>query len=284
MYRKIMIFIFITTVCSGCKVQEKKVQENVLPPVEQQVSGFRVSHRSGRGQQGVRWELEGSSAKFIAGNIVLLDTIIATAYSEEGFVKVVADEGKIDRNTNNLELRKNVKAHTSDGVNLYTDSLNWIEESKTITTKDVVSVEKENIKAIGKGAIAEVSLKQVQLKEDVKLEVKSGAQEEQGQPALQPTIITCTGPLDVDFQKSIAVFNENVHVIDHRGELFADTVEVFFDPQNRKILKIIAKGNVRLKEGENELFGDKGIYDTDTGKITITGEKQRPKLIFYPGE
>jgi len=47
------------------------------------------------------------------------------------------------------------------------------------------------------------------------------------------------------------------------------------------IEKVIATGDVQIHHGNNITYSQKAVYDTDTGKLTLTG---RPKLVIYSTE
>lgn len=109
----------------------------------------------------------------------------------------------------------------------------------------------------------------------------------QGEPNL--TVITCDGPLKVIYQDKLAVFKDNVKVKDSRGEIFADKMDVYFTTQDEAarqiegiegmgIQKIVAIGNTEIHHGDNITYSQRAVYDTNTGKLTLTG---KPKLIIY---
>ena len=165
-------------------------------------------------------------------------------------------------------------ATTETGSKLTTDSLDWNRTSNLVTTKDPVKIEQKNITATGTGAKAHTDLKKAQLNEEVQVEIQT----EDANKNLKKTVITCDGPLDIDYQNSMAVFNDNVRVKDENGEMTSKTMEVFFDSQTKSIVKIIAKGNVKIVRDGNESFSQGAIYTAKDKKITLIG---RPRLILY---
>lgn len=55
--------------------------------------------------------------------------------------------------------------------------------------------------------------------------------------------------------------------------LYADDLKVYFTNKNKKgneLKSIIATGNIKLVDGEEELYGDKAEYNPQTGYATIT--------------
>ena len=92
------------------------------------------------------------------------------------------------------------------------------------------------------------------------------------------TIITCDGPLEVDYEHSKATFHDNVHVTDERGELFADVMEVFFTPAH-EIDQVVSTGNVRIVRGDDTAYCDRAVYLQKEGRVLMTGQ---PKLVLLP--
>ena len=173
-----------------------------------------------------------------------------------------------------MHLEGNVKANTSDGAKLATDYLNWEAKEQRVTTDAVVDVEKENMQVTGSGAVALPNLKQVTFKENVTVNIKpKEADKEKGL-----TVITCTGPLEVEYEKNLAIFNKDVTVEDERGKLYADKMNVYLEPKTRTITKVIASGNVRIVRGENTTYSERAEYTKSDGRVVLTGS---PKLVIY---
>jgi LPS export ABC transporter protein LptC len=232
--------------------------------VEQEVDRFKLIGYDNENKK--KWELEGRQAK-VNGNFVNVVPIEAKIYSKDTIVDVKAEMGTLDKVKNSMLLEKNVVAKTSDNLILYTDVLNWSGKENRVWTDENLKLVRNETIITGKGGEAETELKKVKIKKDVK--VISPPQ----------TTITCDGPLDVDYEKNIAIFNNNVHIIDKKGELFCDKLYVYFDPNKKKIVKAHAIGNVKIKRGNSLSFSKEAVYDVENSKVTLLG---RPKLIIYP--
>jgi lipopolysaccharide assembly outer membrane protein LptD (OstA) len=127
------------------------------------------------------------------------------------------------------------------------------------------------------------NLKKVYLKENVQVEVEEQAQllseTVVGQKNKQPTIITCDGPLEIDYDKEIATFNNNVKADQgEQGQMYADKMEAYFEFKNKKILRLKSIGNVKIVKGENTSYSDEAVYSAQDKKMTLTG---RPRLVIY---
>jgi lipopolysaccharide assembly outer membrane protein LptD (OstA) len=100
-----------------------------------------------------------------------------------------------------------------------------------------------------------------------------------GDKKKEPLIITCSGPLEIEYDKNIATFHNNVHVIESpTSEIFCDRMVAEFDFKNKKINKVTAFDNVRIVKDGNTSYSDQAVYTNDDKKIVLTGS---PKLIIY---
>ncbi|MFH1406994.1 MAG: LPS export ABC transporter periplasmic protein LptC [Candidatus Omnitrophota bacterium] len=277
---KIIIFMllpfaicYVLCAISGCAKKEAEEPElsEKEEALEQKISTFNLAGY-GEGAK-KKWEIEGKAAD-VFENTVKLDSIVAKAYGKGREVTVTADRGTVDKSTNNIHLEQNVVATTKDGVTLKTDYMDWQAKKETLTTDAKVVVQKENVTTRGKGAFAQPELKKVKLREEVVVEVAPD-----GKDTTTPTVITCSGPLEVDYANNMAVFNDNVSVKDERGEVAADRMIVYFDQKAQKISQVVAKGNVKITRGQNVSTSNEAVYKTGENKVTLSGN---PKIIVYP--
>lgn len=248
---------------------------------EQKMLDFFLSGYTQKGKKS--WEVKGNSAD-IFSDIVRLTSVHANVYGEEENINLVGDKGAYDKTTGKMHLEDNVVITTQTGGRLTTDSLDWDRSSQKVTTDDIVNIEKQNIKATAKGMEGEPNLKKVYLKDEVRVEVKEESQL-LGQPNpanpanKQPTVITCDGPLEIDYDKEIATFNTNVKADQgEQGEMYADKMEARFDFKNKKILHVRSTGNVKIVKGENISYSEEAVYSAADKKMTLTG---RPRLVIY---
>jgi lipopolysaccharide assembly outer membrane protein LptD (OstA) len=99
------------------------------------------------------------------------------------------------------------------------------------------------------------------LEKDVRLDIQT--QDKQVNKK-EKIVITCDGPLDVDYEKNIAIFNNNVKVEKPDLIIYSDKMQVYFTPKQQvkasvkgpaaissSVNMIVASGNVRILRGEN---------------------------------
>ena len=231
----------------------------------QRVYSFSFSKYTEKGEKEL--EIEGDSADIFSRSVALIN-VIAKAYAEESPVTITADQGTIDRSTNDVVLRKNVVATTETGTRLMTDHLNLHSNDKQMDTDTEARVKRDNISIDGTGAESDSQLRKVTFKKNVTVVVQDPDSDTK-----TPTIITSDGPLEIDYERNIAHFSKNVLAQDARGTLNADYIDVFYDKVTRRIFKMVARGNVVIvsKEG-NKTYSDNAIYLAREGRVILGGD------------
>lgn len=220
-------------------------------------------------------EIEGDSADVFTHN-VFLKNVIAKAYAEESPVTITADQGVIDKATSKVTLERNVVATTENGTRLLTESLDILPTRKMLETQLEAEVKKDNISVEGLGAQGDSRLKKIRFKKKVTVVVKN-PESEKG----IPTVITCDGPLVVEYDKNVAHFHDNVIANDERGQLKADAMDVYYNKQSKRVSRIIAVGNVVITNPEgNETFSDNVTYLAEEGRIILGGDTE---ALYVPG-
>lgn len=286
--RFILVLTLVFVITPILDAQEKDRQDS-----EQQINDFSLS---GYGEKGKKtWDLSAKSADIFT-DIVKLREIVGNLYGEKEDIKLTADKGNFDKIQGNVHLEQNVIITTSTGGKLSTASLDWDRKNQVITTKDMVNIEKENLFTTAYGATGQPDLNKVTLGKDVKVEINTANPERQtGTEDKNKIIITCDGPLQIDYDKNIATFNNNVKVDSKDAQIYSDTMDVYFIMSEKdisasvktpsvmgsKIEKIVARGNVKIIRGDNISYSDEAVYTASDKKITLLG---KPKLIIYSTE
>ncbi|MFH1678823.1 MAG: LPS export ABC transporter periplasmic protein LptC [Candidatus Omnitrophota bacterium] len=254
-------------------IEQEKAQKGDL---EQTIDEFNLSGFTEEGSKA--WEISGETADIFSGQINLND-FTGTVYQQDKIV-LTADKGSFNKAQNKVYLEKDVVITTESGVKLTTDYLDWAQETSEFASHEPVEITKEGIFISGVGIKGDTSLKNIDLKRDVKVEINN----KDGK-----IIITCSGPLSINYLSNIAVFNKDVSADDGESQMQADSMEVIFEASDSdsskesfigksgRIKKIIAKGNVKITREDNISFSEGAIYNAEDRNITLSG---RPKLII----
>lgn len=280
--RFILVSTSILFIISGLEARGQNIQES-----DQQISDFSLA---GFGEKGKKtWDISGKSADIFT-DIVKLKDIVSYLYKEEEQIKLTADKGDFDKGKGKVHLEDNVVITTSSGARLTTDSLDWDRKNQIVTTKDALKLERENMITTALGAKAEPNLNKVTLEKDVTVSINPATADSlsQATEGNNKIIITCDGPVTIDYAKNIATFNKNVKVDRGDSQIYSDTMDIYFGKLEQtskamggEIEKIIARGNVRVVRGQNISYSDEAVYDASTQKITLSGT---PKLVIYSTE
>jgi LPS export ABC transporter protein LptC len=296
----IIILTFLTTPVLGIHVPGQEQKKPMLSQEsDQQINDFSLS---GYGEKGKKdWDISGKTADILTEAVKLSD-VVGNLYGKDEDTQLTAKKGDFNKTDGKLHLEQDVVITTSSGARLTTDSLDWDRNNQVVTTQDPVNIQKDNMVLVASGAKAKTSLKKVALEKDVRLDINPVTQDKsEGQLEKEKIVITCDGPLEIDYEKNIATFNNNVKVERNDTIIYSDTMDVYFiaanteenkttvednkgssaDITGNKIDRIVAKGNVKILRGENVSFSDEAIYTASDKKIVLYG---RPKLVIYSTE
>jgi len=288
MSKYLTLFLILALLTFNAFAQDSQTQES-----DQQISDFSLTGYAEKGKKS--WDISGKSAD-IFDNIIKLKDVIGNLYGEKEDIKLTADKGDFDKVEGKVHLEQNVVITTSGGAKLTTDSLDWDRKNQLVATQDMVNITKENMVTVAKGAIGEPDLNKITLQKEVKVDILSANKENQAETEKNKIIITCDGPLEIDYAKNIAIFKNNVLVDTKDNLIYSDIMDVYFVPSDKdtsqalkeapammgaKIQKIVARGNVKITRGENISYSEEAVYTAYDRKIVLTG---KPKLVIYSTE
>ncbi|MBL7157133.1 MAG: LPS export ABC transporter periplasmic protein LptC [Candidatus Omnitrophica bacterium] len=212
------------------KVENESLKES-LSEIKQEVYSFKVEGFNK--DKKVEWELEGESATVVFDKINIKN-LKAVYHGNEVTFELFADTAVYDKKTQDIELKDNIVGRSSDGGELVTDFAKWSTKKEEITTDSYVIVKRENLICRGKGLVTRPRFKWVSF--NAEIEVDFGEDKK----------ITCNGPFEIDHEKNIAIFNNNVKVADKDSDMFSDKLTVFFDPQTNEVKRVVTEGNVKV--------------------------------------
>jgi LPS export ABC transporter protein LptC/lipopolysaccharide transport protein LptA len=263
----------VATAATVAAVAPKSSMPTGLP---QQIEGLNLVGYSDGGTKS--WDIKGDTAD-INGDQVKVTNVNANSYGDKD-TNLKAKKGEIDRTTGNVNLQDDVVVTTEDGARMKTETLQWDRQENVVRTKDRVSIEDSNMKVEGDGMEAHPGLKAAKLEGNVTADIKAENKDKKKENRIQ---ITSDGPMEIDQEKKIAVFTENVVAEEGASgrTLRADRMEVTFDAESRKIKELVCSGHVSVKQGNNVTYSDGLVYKADEQRMVLTG---KPKLILDPGD
>ena len=237
-YRICALLVFILCL-PGEGLTNKNAVSGIEEQSDQQINDFSLA---GYGEKGKKtWEISGKSAD-IFKDVVKLKQIVGNLYDEKDNIKLTADKGDFNKENGMVHLEQNVIITTSKGARLATDSLKWDRNKQLVSTEDTVDIQREDMHLVAQGASGQPDLSKVVLEKDVQVDI---ADQKKGPESLtggQEVTITCDGPLQIDYQKNVATFNNNVKVEREGMRIESDIMDVFF----------IASGAAKEEPQENQ--------------------------------
>jgi len=271
-------------------------ENNKTQDADQQINDFSLS---GYGDQGKKtWDLKGKSADIFTDTVALKD-IEGHMYGDKDNIKLTADAGDYNKAQSKVHLQDHVVVTTESGAKLTTDSLDWDRKNQLVTTKDQVDLTRENMVLVAQGAAGQPDLSKVTLEKEVTLEINPVEKKDESGKVVSSmqgkVVITCDGPLEINYQQNIATFKNNVKVDRIDSQIYSDAMDVYFlrsvsdEPKeteqdqmlNSKIDKIVARGNVKIVNGQNTSYSDEAVYTASDKKILLSG---KPKLVIFQTE
>ena len=264
------VAIFLMLIFNSICLAEEKQEA-----AQQEVKDFSfVQYKEGGAQ---KWKLSGRSAE-ILNNEVNIEYLSALSFGEGTILKLKANKGVFDKGENLVHLSDNVVAASSDGTKLTADHLVWDAETKNVSTDGSVNIKRPDMEITGTGAACDIEGKTAELKQDINAKLVSDVS---GIPnsvsGKNQTTITCDGPLELNYMQNRAYFHGNVKVEDSRGNILADRLDVYFSPETKRVKCVVARGNVRIVNGENVTYSEKAIYLVDQARVILPN---RPKLVI----
>ena len=298
MYRPVTVAVLcfgIWMFLGVCRADAIKTTE---PESDQQIGDFNLA---GYGEHGKKtWDISGKTADIFA-DTVKLQQIVGNMYGATETIKLTAKKGDFDKKEGLVHLQDDVVITTATGGRLTTNSLDWDRKRNYVKTDEQVNIERQNMTTQAIGADGKTDLKQVTLEKDVQVNITPvDGNKPTGDINRTKITITCDGPLEIDYDKNVAVFLNNVKVDRQDSQIYSDRMEVYFTPgksgaeksapgpadvtggaMSSNIDKIVSTGNVKIVRGENVSYSDEALYTATDRKIKLIG---KPKLIMYSTE
>jgi LPS export ABC transporter protein LptC len=240
--RKIILVLTAVLLFGGCGGGPEKASK---APAEESLSGADQQVMSfslvGYEKSGKKKWEVEGKSADIMAEVVNLTTVVAKAYGDEVDMTLVADRGVFNRASNDVHFESNVVVTSNDGSVLSTEALDWKNDEEKIYSDKAVKI-----------------------------------------TAKKPvTTIICDGPMEINYGKNYAEFNNKVKVDDERGQIYCDKAVAYYDSKTREVTKIVATGNVKIVRGGSWTFSDEAIYLAQEQKVILTGS---PKVMIYPEE
>jgi LPS export ABC transporter protein LptC/lipopolysaccharide transport protein LptA len=187
------------------------------------------------------------------------------------YVTITSLHGEMDKVTNIGILYDNVVIKLAEKMNAYTDNLKYEPDKRRIHTDDTATIVGERMKVVGKGFMADLAEQSTQIKTDVELDIESTLFETGVDPLPQQnTHITSSGPFVFDKRTNTATFLNSARVTRGTLTLLADNLVLHFNPDNGKLTRLVANGNVQASD--TPITARANILEWDAASQVVTLE------------
>jgi LPS export ABC transporter protein LptC len=134
--------IGLAALAPGCARDEQGAEVEGKPQLlpDQVISNFNLTETAAGRKD---WRMEALKAYiYEKRNVIEADLVKITFFDEAGGARSVlsARNGRLDRDTNDMEARGEVRVTGSDGVELRTETLTWKSKERQISSEDSVMV------------------------------------------------------------------------------------------------------------------------------------------------
>lgn len=166
----------------------------------------------------------------------------------------------------NVFIEKNVVLKIRGSTVVTTDKVYWDGSKQSFLTRLPVRIEHEGHVIEGIGALGKISEEFLQINRDVRLELRDSI------------VLTALGPFKIFHKTNRAVFYRDVCVVDKKGTVRAEELEVLFDSKTGQATRLIARKNVRIARGGDLSRSEAAVYDTRTQSVRLVGS---PEILFH---
>lgn len=220
----------------GVKVRadRSKTAKNSKDSKDQKLEKFSLTGFDGQGK--VFWKLEGETAKIDPGQTVYLENDVTLRYKEDTVIR--------------------------------TNHVYYSPQTQKLETDAPVTVDHENVRVQGVGAIGRPAENYVQINRHIQMVINA------------TTTLTCDGPMKVFYNDHKMIFYRHVKVVDAKGVLNARRMDVFFNPEAKKIEKIVAVGEVLIERGPDTTKSDRAVYTVADSSVRLEGS---PEITLHKG-
>lgn len=215
-----------------------------------------------------KWDLLAKSAEiFPGGDDVNLDTPKGTLF-EEGDPEMYldAEKGTYNPKTGNVVLEDNVRMKDVSGAKVKTSHLYWNSEDAVLQMKNNIEMTKDNAVITGRNLKIIKADHTAVLNEKVKLKAFSSQN-----GAEHPSVITCTGQMEVNYQENFVEFHDDVVISDPKVNLKADYMKVYFDRKSKVLDRVFCEGNVLIVQDTKRAMSGQAEYDALEGFVLLSG-------------
>ena len=176
--RKVLLFFALLVILVVVVISFKdNRKEKIIPEVQKKETALdeanikleNVTYSTVNEDNIKEWDLLADSARYFEDReLLFLEAVVATIYSDDKTYHVTGNEALFNTKTRNIEIKGQVKVVMPDTTELNTETLNYDHQKKLMTSKDKVSITRDKIIIKGVGVVINLNDKKVLILDKVR--------------------------------------------------------------------------------------------------------------------
>jgi len=149
----------------------KSMPSNAIEQADAKISGFNFTQSKG---DTVEWEIQAKQARLFEGEKrALLNEVDVTLYGKRGKeLTVSGEEGTFHTKSKHFVLANRTNplvVETAGGYTIYTQHLEWANDTKQISTDDPVRIVGHGVEVTGRGMVGKLGSEEFEVLQDVRV-------------------------------------------------------------------------------------------------------------------
>jgi LPS export ABC transporter protein LptC len=134
------------------KVVGRRAPTPVRQPPQQAEYQIKDVHINETLDGSLRWTLDADQAEvYDQRGVTVMRKVVIQVFSKDGSWKVTSDEGTLENTKRDVALTGNVVITASDGLEMRTPTLNWLNARRALYTEDAVEIRRDGTTITGEG-------------------------------------------------------------------------------------------------------------------------------------
>jgi LPS export ABC transporter protein LptC len=149
----VVVAVFVFAVATTLIVRSRATRADSAPALAPTTADLRVKEVDlEEVTKGVRWRLRAEQAlMYDQEGRTDLRNLTVRVFQKDRSWTILGEEGAIDQNTKNVQIRKNVVITSSDGLRLDTSVIHWDADAQRLWTNEPVTLSREGSVVQGTG-------------------------------------------------------------------------------------------------------------------------------------
>ncbi len=152
------------------KVIGRRAPAPVRQPPQQAEYQIRDVHINETLDGNLRWTLNADQAEvYDQRGVTVMRKVVIQIFSKDGSWTITSDEGTLENTKRDVTLTGNVVIQASDGLEMRTATLNWLNGRRALYTEDAVEIRRDGTTITGEGLTVRMQEETAALRQKVRV-------------------------------------------------------------------------------------------------------------------